>query len=55
MGQDTKNDEGQWSGPPYIVYRNPVDDPILCALQEAAKQLEAEGKPLVHKTKRDLK
>jgi hypothetical protein len=31
---------------PYIVYRNPADDPILCALQEAVRRLNAEGKPL---------
>jgi hypothetical protein len=51
MTQDTKNDEDQWSGPPYIVYRNPKDDKIRLALEEAARQLMAAGKPLVHPKK----
>lgn len=59
MTEDTKNDEDQWSGhdegewpgPPYIVYRNPQDDKIALAFQEAAKQLRAEGKPLDHPKK----
>ncbi len=33
---------------PYIVYRNASDDKIASAIQEAARQLPAEGKPLFH-------
>ena len=61
MAQDTQNDEDKGAGPPsehlrpYIVYRNPEEDPIRCALQEGARQLQAEGKPLVLVTKKDLK
>ena len=39
---------------PYIVYRNPEEDPIRCALEEAVRRLTAEGKPLVLKTRKDL-
>jgi hypothetical protein len=40
---------------PYIVYRNPEDDPIRCALEEAARRLKAEGKPLVLTNSDDVK
>lgn len=32
---------------PYVVYRNQKDDPIRQALENPAKQLKAEGKPLI--------
>ena len=32
---------------PFINYRNASDDKIASAIQEAARQLRAEGKPLV--------
>jgi hypothetical protein len=32
---------------PFISYRNTEDDKIRCALQEAVRELRAEGKPLV--------
>ncbi len=32
---------------PYVVYRNQADDPVRAALENAAKQLKAEGKPLI--------
>jgi hypothetical protein len=36
--------------PTLITYRNPQDDKIQLALQEAAKRLSAQGKPLVKST-----
>ena len=40
---------------PFVNYRNPEDDPIRRAIQEAARQLEAEGKPLILETRKDPK
>jgi hypothetical protein len=51
MTQNTKNDEDQWSGSPNIVYRNPNDDPIRLACEEASKQLRPEGVPMFHPKK----
>jgi len=36
---------------PFVTYRNPKDDKIRLAFEEAAKQLRAEGKPLFHPKK----
>jgi hypothetical protein len=36
---------------PFINYRNPKDDKIGSAIQEAAKRLTEQGKPLVHPKK----
>ena len=33
---------------PFVNYRNPKDDKIQLALQEAARRLRAQGKPLVN-------
>ena len=38
---------------PYVTYRNPKDDKIQLALQEAERRLRAQGKPLVRETKKD--
>ena len=39
--------------PTFVNYRNPEDDKIQLALQEAAKRLKIQGKPLVRP--KDLK
>jgi len=54
MTQDMKNDEDQWPGPPYIVYRNPEDDKIRLALEEAERRLKAARKPLVLESTENL-
>lgn len=36
--------------PSFVNYRNPQDDKIQLALQEAARRLRAQGKPLVKAT-----
>jgi hypothetical protein len=36
--------------PTFVNYRNPQDDKIQLALQEAARRLRAQGKPLVKAT-----
>ena len=59
MAQDDHDQGDQGATPdsddlhPYIVYRNPADDPIRLALQEAARRLKAEGKPLVFERTED--
>lgn len=40
---------------PFVNYRNPQDDKIQLALQEAERRLRAQGKPLVLEIKKDLK
>ena len=45
MAEDEQNTEDNRARPPYLVYQNPAEDPIQRALQEAARQLRAEGKP----------
>ena len=37
MAQDTRNDEDQGSGPPYIVYRNPKDDVIQLVRRDGSR------------------
>ena len=44
---ETNSDDSQ----PYVTYRNPKDDKIRLAFEEAAKRLHAQGKPLF--TKKD--
>ena len=39
--------------PAFVNYRNPQDDKIQLALQEAAKRLQAEGKPLIRQAADD--
>ena len=39
--------------PRFINYRNPQDDKICLALQEAARRLREQGKPLVRQTTED--
>lgn len=40
---------------PFVTYRNPQDDKIQLALQEAARRLRAQGKPLVLETQKNVK
>jgi hypothetical protein len=35
---------------PFVNYRNPQDDKIRLALEEAVRRLRAQGKPLVKAT-----
>jgi hypothetical protein len=39
---------------PFVNYRNREDDPVMRALENAAKQLKAEGKPLIRKSRSTL-
>jgi len=41
--------------PSFMNYRNPQDDKICLALQEAARRLQEQGKPLVRQATDDDK